>query len=297
MRRGLTGRRTPTAQVRSCTRARLGGTIIQMLQTPARLTYVGHATTLIEMDGLRILTDPVLRRRVLHLYNHGLPPLRSHRPRPAADLLLISHAHWDHLDLPSLRLFDRSIPLIAPRGVAPIVKRLGFTQVTELAVGDQVEVGSVTVRATYADHGGGRYPLRRAPECLGYVLEGSYTIFFPGDTDVFAGMAELGAALPEGLDVALLPVWGWGPTLGTGHMDPRRAAEAAQLLQPRLAIPIHWGTLYPFGFRRLAPHLLVEPPLHFRRHLQEIAPQVSVRILHPGHSVDLAAARTPASQL
>jgi L-ascorbate metabolism protein UlaG (beta-lactamase superfamily) len=265
-----------------------------MLAPPARLTYVGHATTLIELDGLRILTDPVLRRRVLHLYNHGLRP---HRSNAVADLVLISHAHWDHLDLPSLRLFDRNIPLIAPRGVAPIVRRLGFTTVTEMAVGDEVRIGRVAIRATYADHGGARYPLRRAPECLGYLVEGSYTLFFPGDTDLFAGMADLGAALPGGLDVALLPVWGWGPTLGPGHMDPRRAAEAAQLLRPRLAVPIHWGTLYPLGFRRLAPHLLVEPPLQFRSHIRELAPDVAVQILHPGHSIELAAARPPALPL
>lgn len=265
-----------------------------MLQTADSLTYVGHATTLIEMDGLRILTDPVLRRRVLHLYNHGLLPRRGRRTEHAADLVLISHAHWDHLDKPSLRLFDRAIPLIAPRGVAPIIRSLGFAQVIEMTVGEQVQVGGVTIRATYADHGGGRYPFRRGPECLGYIVQGSSTVFFPGDTDIFAGMAELGAALPGGLDVALLPVWGWGPTLGPGHMDPRRAAEAAQLLQPRLAIPIHWGTLFPLGFRRFAPHLLVEPPRQFRSYVQEIAPGVAVQILHPGYSMDLAAARSPA---
>lgn len=266
--------------------------MIGMYDSPARLTYVGHATTLIEVDGLRILTDPVLRRRVLHLRHHGPSPRR--RNHQQADLVLISHAHWDHLDLPSLRLIDRSIPLVVPRGVGPIIRSLGFQQVVQLGVGETVQIGPVRVRATHADHDGARYPFRPPPESVGYLIEGSYTVFFPGDTDVFAEMAEMGAALPAGLDVALLPVWGWGPTLGAGHMDPRRAAEAAQLLQPRLAIPIHWGTLYPLGFRRLAPHLLVEPPLRFRDYVQEMAPEITVEILRPGHALDLALARSAA---
>ena len=91
------------------------------------------------------------------------------------------------------------------------------------------------------------------------MVEGAgRSVYFAGDTDVFAGMAELAP-----VDVALLPIWGWGPTMGPGHMDPDRAAEAAALLEARLAIPIHWGTYYPvhLGLRGPPAFLQTPPPL------------------------------------
>ncbi len=93
--------------------------------------------------------------------------------------------------------------------------------------------------------------------------------------------------LEENLDVALLPVGGWGPTLGTGHMDPRRAAEALKLLQPRLTIPIHWGAFYPAGMGMFKPNYLYQPPRHFAAHAARVAPEVQVRIVQPGESLSL----------
>src|SRR5262249_62274960 len=95
---------------------------------------------------------------------------------------------------------------------------------------------------------GGAHAARRLPgapaDGLGFVLEG---VYFAGDTDLFDGMADIGAV---GLDVALLPIWGWGPRLPRGHLDPERAAEATRLLAPRVVIPIHWGTYLRVGMRR-----------------------------------------------
>ncbi|HEY5815141.1 MAG TPA: MBL fold metallo-hydrolase, partial [Solirubrobacterales bacterium] len=105
-----------------------------------------------------------------------------------------------------------------------------------------------------------------------------------GDTDLFEGMADLG----PGLDLALLPIWGWGPTLGAGHLDPERAARAAALLAPRIAVPIHWGTLYPLGLARLRPDPLRMPPREFAARMRDLAPQVEARVLAPGESTSLA---------
>jgi L-ascorbate metabolism protein UlaG (beta-lactamase superfamily) len=84
------------------------------------------------------------------------------------------------------------------------------------------------------------------------------------------------------LDLALLPVWGWGPKVGEGHLAPRTAAEALQLLRPRVAVPIHWGTFFPFWLR--GHSRLSDPPHEFARHASELAPGVDVRILQPGES-------------
>jgi L-ascorbate metabolism protein UlaG (beta-lactamase superfamily) len=250
-----------------------------------RIVYVGHATVLIELDGVRMLTDPVL--------GPGAGPLRRHGPPPASgavegvDAILISHLHRDHADLPSLRRLLPGVPLVVPAGTRDFFRDKGFDRVVGLRRGEAHRLGPVAVTATAADHEIGRRGVQAEP--VGFLIEGSRRIYFAGDTDVFEGMAELGGDL----DLALLPVWGWGPTLGPGHMDPERAARAAALLSPRIAVPIHWGTLYPAGLARLRPRPLREPGREFAARARVLAPRVDVRVLTPGSMLLLPPARPP----
>ena len=126
--------------------------------------------------------------------------------------------------------------------------------------------------------------MERRSAAIGFLVEGERRVYFAGDTDLFEGMGELA----PGLDIALLPVWGWGPSIGTGHLDPERAARAAALLSPRVAIPIHWGSLYPLGLARVRPGPLRAPPREFAARVRELAPQVEVRVLSPGEATPLA---------
>src|SRR4051812_32248594 len=247
-----------------------------------RLTWVGHATVLVEMDGARLLTDPVLRSRLLHLRRYAAAP--APEVSRGLDAVLLSHLHADHLDPPSLRSLDRDAMLVGPRGAGRVLRRLGFATTIELAPGETVPVGAVTVTAVPAVHNGRRWPGGHTAEPVGFVISGERRVYFAGDTDIFDEMRELAA--PE-LDVALLPVWGWGPSLGSGHMDPAAAARAAALLRPRVAVPIHGGTLSPVGLARRHGELLVAPPRTFARHVAELAPDVRVEILPPGASLDL----------
>ena len=246
------------------------------------VTYVGHATVLLELDGARFLTDPVLRSRLAHLRRQGPAPARD----SAADLdaILISHLHHDHTDLPSLRRLGTRTPILAPRGAGGFLRRRGFTAVTELEPGGSETIAGVEVAAVEAEHGGGRRRRSDDSATIGFVLSGSSRAYFAGDTDLFEGMADLAG----GLDLALLPVWGWGPTLGPGHLDPERAARAAAILTPRIAIPIHWGTLFPIGLSRLGRRHLIAPPREFERCCAELAPQVEVRVLSPGEETPLS---------
>jgi L-ascorbate metabolism protein UlaG (beta-lactamase superfamily) len=144
--------------------------------------------------------------------------------------------------------------------------------------GDQTRVGPVTVTTTLARHGSFRPPLGPNGESVGYIAEGSRRrAYFAGDTDLFAEMGQLGD-----LDVALVPVWGWGPTLGRGHLDPARAADALTLLRPRLALPIHWGTLWPRGLDRVRSSRLRMPPREFASRAADVAPGVEVARVPPG---------------
>jgi len=136
----------------------------------SRITYVGHATVVVDMDGVRLLTDPVLRGRVMHL--RRVAPVAADALR-GIDTVLVSHGHWDHFDPPSLERLGRELPIVCPRGLGALLRRRRFSHVVEVEAGDTVRVGAVEVTATYAEHDGGRGPLGAQAASLGYVVEGS----------------------------------------------------------------------------------------------------------------------------
>jgi L-ascorbate metabolism protein UlaG (beta-lactamase superfamily) len=248
------------------------------------ITWIGHSTTLLEIGGARLLTDPVLRGRVAHL--RRIAPFDDVELLHGLDAVLVSHLHYDHLDLPSLRRLGRSVPIIVPRNAGGLLRRRCFEKVVEVEAGEELRIGGLTVRATYAEHAGSRRgPFGRKTPALGFLLGGSRRVYFAGDTDLFEGMATLAPSL----DLALVPIWGWGPSAGSGHLDPRRAAEALRLLQPRLAVPIHWGTYYPLWPRRSLPTFLTEPIEAFRRYAEELAPSVGLCVLPVGGKLELGA--------
>jgi L-ascorbate metabolism protein UlaG (beta-lactamase superfamily) len=141
------------------------------------------------------------------------------------------------------------------------------------------------VTATPAAHDGRRWPLGAAAAAIGFVVGGSQRCYFAGDTDLYPEMSELAGQI----DLALLPVWGWGPHVGAGHLDPARASAAARMIRPRVVVPIHWGTLARgWPFRRPADP--AEPARRFSRLMAVEAPSVEVRVLAPGERTELQSA-------
>jgi L-ascorbate metabolism protein UlaG (beta-lactamase superfamily) len=241
----------------------------------ASVSFLGHATVLLEVDGVRVLTDPVLRTRLLFL-RRVVPPLTT-AAYDGVDVVVISHLHQDHCDVPSLAMLGRHVRIVVPRGGENFVRGNGFDNVVALAPGESHRVGPVSVTATPAVHDGGRPPFGPKAVAIGYLIAGpAYRIYFAGDTDLFEAMRDLS---PE-LDLALVPVWGWGPNLGPGHLDPARAATAVELLRPRRAVPIHWGTFFPYGLRFLYPDRLRIPPRAFARAVAERG-RTEVVVLEP----------------
>jgi L-ascorbate metabolism protein UlaG (beta-lactamase superfamily) len=240
-----------------------------------RVQWIGHSTVLIETGGQRLLTDPVL--------GHGIGPVRRRAGSAPGELghidaVLISHLHHDHLDLGSLRRLDRDVTVVVPAGGGMLLRSAAFRDVREVDPGDRVDIGEVAIQATHASHSGRRLPFGPRAPALGYLIDGDRRIYFAGDTELFAGMATFA----PGLDVAILPIGGWGPTLRGGHMDPARAAAALELLHPRYAVAVHWGTLWPVGLSRFRRHLFEEPARRFIDEARRIAPDVKVPVLDPG---------------
>lgn len=246
----------------------------------AAITWLGHATVLIESGGVRLLTDPVLRDRIGPLVRIR-PEGGVAAPGPV-DGVLLSHLHADHLDLRSLRELAGIAPVITPHPAGQWLRRRGVAGVREIRAGEEACVAGARVLATPALHHRRRHPLGPAADPVGYLVDGACPVYFAGDTDLFEAMAELRGRVA----VALLPVWGWGPRLGPGHLNPERAARAAALIAPDVAIPIHWGTFAS----RLPGGRMADParPAHeFVRLARRYAPAVEVRVLAPGERTGL----------
>ncbi|MGW6460081.1 MBL fold metallo-hydrolase [Streptomyces sp. NPDC055078] len=255
---------------------------------PVEVTWWGHATCTVEDSGVRVLTDPLFVRRLAHLRRRrgALPPPEA----AVADAVLVSHLHSDHLHLPSLARLAPGTRLVVPRGATrsvPALARMGL-RVTEVGPGEEIPLGRVAVRAVPALHDGRRLPLgpHRSP-ALGYVISGEARTYFAGDTGLFDSMAE--AVGP--VDVALLPVGGWGPYLGHGHLDAGRAAQALAALAPHSAVPVHYGTYWPIGMDGVRPHEFYAPGEEFVRKAARLAPQVAVHRLGHGERFRPEAAR------
>ena len=249
----------------------------------SRIRYLGHATVVIDLGDTRILTDPILTGRVMFI--RRVADARPSPPR-APDAVLVSHGHHDHLHRSSMALLRRDTHIIVPVGLGALVRGWGFGRVTELGVGDEIEVGVIRITAVTAVHSGMRPPSGPRAEAIGFLLRGAgTTVYFAGDTDLFDGMDELARV---GIDVALLPVWGWGPRLGAGHLDPERAAEAVERLRATTVIPIHWGTLWPIAMR-WHRHRLTDPPLELVEAVARRRLAARVVVLQPGASLDLPA--------
>lgn len=224
-------------------------------------TWWGHSTVSLELAGIRVATDPVLGRRVAHLHRRSAAP-----PAIAgtADVVLVSHLHYDHLDAPSLMRFAKDTPLVVPTGTARAIPALRRRHLVEVKPGDTVDVAGLHVEALPAHHDGRRHPLsRHRVPALGYRLSAAgRTAWYPGDTGLHDKLTHL-----EPVDLALVPIGGWGPGLGDHHFDPLQAAEAVARVGARWALAVHYGTFWPLGLRRTRPRtyrrLFIDPPSRF----------------------------------
>ncbi len=251
------------------------------------VTWWGHSSVTVQSAGQRLLFDPVLGDSIAHLRRRRgpTPPASARR----ADAVVISHLHADHCHLPSLRLIEPGTLVVGPRGIADFLSRFlrgSPLNCHELVAGEEVLIGKLRVRALKAVHDARRSPVSHSrAQPLSFLVDGDASgkepLWFGGDTDLHDGMADVA---PVG--VALVPVAGWGPGLGPGHLNPERAADAIAALTADMAIPIHYGTFWPRGLDWLANDQFLGPERQFEQRARQVAPDATIRILAPGDTVD-----------
>jgi L-ascorbate metabolism protein UlaG (beta-lactamase superfamily) len=232
------------------------------------ITWLGHATVLVEMDGTRVLTDPLLRRRPgLGSRVAPISPLRV-----PVDAVLLSDLHRVHTDLPTLRGVARTGPLIVPPPAREWLTARGIQEVHELAPLQTMTLGRLAITAVRGRHDPRRHPFGPSAQPLGFLLANSLSVYFAGDTAALPEMADLRGRV----DVALLPIGRSPAWLGHRFLDPEEAAAAAALINPSVAIPIDWSDRENgFSRRRMSDRAAD----HFATQTRRYAPLVDVRVL------------------
>ncbi|MFZ0712516.1 MAG: MBL fold metallo-hydrolase [Terrimicrobiaceae bacterium] len=239
------------------------------------ITWIGHASFLIQTPEHSVLIDPNWAKWLKVIKRIKNPGIEL-RDLPAIDLVLVTHAHFDHLDRRTLRAIASDQPIVVPEHVGNLVHDLGFHKIHELRHWQSFEHGTLKVTLTPARHWGARILHDSHRGFGGFILEyAGRTIFHCGDTAYFDGLKEIGAR--ANIEIALLPIGAYeAPTKRDVHMTPEQAVQAFRDLRARTMIPMHFGTF------RLSYEPLSEPPRRLLEKALELQLLDKIRLLNEG---------------
>ncbi len=242
------------------------------------VTRVTHSCVLLDIAGTKILTDPSFSEKAGYL--RGEPLAYTPQELPRLDGVLVSHGHYDHYDMQAFQAYpDKSVPMLVKRGIAAAARKVGFRSVVELDLWETARVGALTITAAPAKHG--------VPENTYVVQSPDFTIFFGADTLLIPQLREVATRFPH-IDLALFAVNGLQirPFNRQVVMNAREAAELAELLRPRVAVPIH----YTFTAGALGDRLLLKytgTAAQFAQEMAQRVPATAVHILDPGEPLEV----------
>jgi L-ascorbate metabolism protein UlaG (beta-lactamase superfamily) len=253
-----------------------------------KVTYIGHATLLLELGSATILTDPNFDPKLGRILPRVSAPGIALDRLPSLDAILLTHAHADHLSFDSLERLPDGIPLYAPPVIAQWLRRLGFQNAIDLGPGGTARVKNVEIHAASATHRGNRYGYDRwRSDANMYLLDAGETIFFAGDTALVEDTHHLVERVlwhnGRELDLALLPIgyapW-WKPGFRKGHLTHDDALTLFERLRAKTLVPYHWGT---FRHVTATAHDAIR---RLRQRLESHRLSAAVRIIEPGESLE-----------
>jgi L-ascorbate metabolism protein UlaG (beta-lactamase superfamily) len=254
------------------------------------VTFIGHSSFMLQINGKNLLVDPVLTKRLVVLRRQRRPGLRI-KDMPPIDVVLVTHAHMDHLSLASLRrvvratkrLTGRTPEIVVPWGVEDLVMGLGFSRVHEMKWWEQLEIEGLRVTMTPCQHWGARMFRDTHRGYGGYVIEGGgQSVYHSGDTAYFGGFAEIGRRLQP--QVALLPIGAYFPdSYRAVHTSPEEALRGFVETGAEHMVPMHYGTF------RLGREPMEEPPVRLMAEAQRLGVERNVRVLEEGKTFRVGA--------
>lgn len=263
-----------------------------------RVTYVGHATLLLEIAGVRLLTDPNFDPKLGRVLPRVAAPGIALDELPKLDAILLTHAHADHLSFASLDRLPQDVPLFAPPVIARWLRRMGYGQAVDLPPGASATVEQVVVHSAEATHRGNRYGFDRWRSAANMYLltTPQESCFFAGDTALVEDTHHLVEhtlwANGRELDVALLPIgyapWWKKSGFRRGHLTHDDALTLFERLRARVLVPYHWGT---FRHVTATAHDAID---RLRRRLETHHLSTAVKILEPGEVLEFEASRRAA---
>ncbi len=243
-----------------------------------RIIPIGHSTALIQLDGLNIITDPIFSNRILYFSKRYMEPGIPFEKLPKIDAIVISHEHYDHFDKATLKNFDKNIPIIVSKGLKNKVENLGFKDIREIEWWESAKINSVKITAVPVKH--------FLSHASSYVIEGTKTVYFAGDTGLNGYFEEIGKKFK--IDAALLPMGAYRPHLSfipgfsesmrRVHMNPEDIPVAQDQLKAKVVVPIHWGVF------KITAEPIEEPREKMEQIINRQNLDSKIKILEPGET-------------
>lgn len=244
-----------------------------------RIIFVGHATMIVEAAKCRFITDPLLVKRIARIgpkrkVQFGL----EEEALEDLDFITISHGHFDHLDIRSLKMIDSDVPVLCHPTLERIVRKTNH-RVLPIRWWEEADVGCAKVTAVPAHHFSARPPFHYSLDYQGYVIECERNFYHAGDTGMGRHFRRIGRRFR--IDVAFLPIGAYHPkSFRFHHLSPEDALDSMETMKADLLVPMHWGTF------DLSWEAFDEPPKRLMKYAKERNMVSRIRILRPGESLE-----------